>query len=172
MNATEVTLPGTGYRRQPGDRLPWVRFVVLMPCSQIGPDADAALIWTQFQRFLLKQQPVISLVNSLTRAVPGGMWTRWFSNSAGTLDAVLTPGTEDEAVASARLELPDGTSRHFRDQRCALLILHFEPPQKDGSPMPPAGPVSWTDHMLRALELPGALAQFLSGSLSLDAPCK
>jgi hypothetical protein len=169
MNATEIVLPGTGYRQQPGDRLPWVRIVVLIPCSQIGSDADAALLWSQFQKFLLKQQPVTSLVNSLTRAVPGVVWKRWFSTSTGILDAVLTPEKEEEAVAAARLELPDGTSRHFRDQRCALLILHFESSQKDGTAMPSAGPVAWTDHMLRALELPQALAGFLTGSLGLSS---
>lgn len=68
-------------------------------------------------------------------------------------------------MASARLELTDGMHRQFRDPRWAMLILHFEPPRKDSRPMPPAGPVSWNDHMLRALELPQSLAVFLSGVL-------
>jgi hypothetical protein len=48
-----------------------------------------------------------------------------------------------------------------------VLILHFEPPQKEGSPLTPAGPVAWTDRVRQALYLPGALREFLAGPLSL-----
>jgi hypothetical protein len=63
--------------------------------------------------------------------------------------------------------LPDGTTRQFRDQRYVLLALHFEPPDTGKSPIPPAGPVAWTDHIPRALELPDAFARFLEGPLDL-----
>jgi hypothetical protein len=83
------------------------------------------------------------------------------------IDAILTSGDEDDAVASARLEVPHGMHRQFRDEHCAILILHFEPADKGARPMPPADPVSWTDHILRALELPQALAVFLADVLGL-----
>jgi len=168
MSAMEIVLPGTGYSLQPGERPAWVRFVVLVGCSEISPDASGPLLWSQFQGFL-KQPPVTSLVNSLASDGLGLLWTRWATRSAGVVDAVLTSGAEDQAVASARLELPDGTRRQFRDPRCAVLILHFESPRKNGRPMAPAGPVSWNDHTLRALELPQALAAFLSRVLGLVA---
>lgn len=33
MSVLETTLPGTGYRKMPGERLPWARFVILIACS-------------------------------------------------------------------------------------------------------------------------------------------
>ncbi len=56
-------MPGSGYRLQPGDRPPWIRFVVMIACNQIGSDADPSRMWSNFVRFL-KDQPVTSLVNS------------------------------------------------------------------------------------------------------------
>jgi hypothetical protein len=179
-SATELLLPGTGYRMQPGERRAWVRFVVLVPCSHADPTADAQLYWPDFQQFLLKKQPVTSLVNSFTRGVPGLVWTRWHNPRGSVIDALLTPGTEDEAVASARLELPDNLPRQGRDPRYAQFILHFEPAREPASaeqmqadaaiPLPSVGPVAWTDHMLRALELAKAVAQFLSRELGLTTP--
>lgn len=166
MRAGELVMPGTGYRLQPEDRLPWIRFVVLIACSQMGADVEAVQLWPIIERFL-KNQPVISLVNSLTRPELGTRWTRWASRSAGTIDAVFTPGEEKEAVASARLALPDGTSRSGIDSRCAVLMLHFEPPARSGNTMTPGGPVAWTDHMRRALELPDALNKLLTEQLGL-----
>jgi hypothetical protein len=166
MSAMEIVMAGTGHRAQPGERLAWVRFVTLVGCSEISPDNGGPRLWSQFQQFL-KQQPVSSLVNGLSSSGMGLTWTRWATNSPGVIDALLTPGEEHQAVASARLEVPDGMSRQFRDPRSAMLIVHFEPPQESGRPMSPAGPVSWTDHILRALELPQALAAFLSQVVGL-----
>ena len=110
MMATESGMPGTGSQLLSGDRPPWIRFVVLIPCSQIGPETEPGQLWPEFVRFL-KDQPVTSLVNSLTRPVPGVQWRRWAPGSAGNIQAVFTPGQEEEAVASARLMLPDGSLR-------------------------------------------------------------
>jgi TIR domain len=165
--ATESAMPGTGYQVQPGDRPPWIRFIVLIPCSQISPDTSPGQLWSDFMRFL-KDQPVISLVNGLTHPVAGVRWTRWASRSAGTIQAIFTPGQESEAVASARLELPDDTRRDFHDFASAVLILHFEPPVGNSNAPLPAGPVSWTDHMMRALELPNALNRLLTQQLGLS----
>lgn len=63
MMAMDTTMPGSGYRLQPGDRPPWIRFVVMIACNQIGSDADPSRMWSNFVRFL-KDQPVTSLVNS------------------------------------------------------------------------------------------------------------
>lgn len=167
LMATESVMPGTGNRLQPGDRLPWIRLVVLIPCSQIGPDTEPGQLWPHFERFL-KNQPVISLVNGLTRPVSGVRWRRWASRSVGAMQAVFTPGQEDEAVASARLELPDGTRRYFHDFASAVLLLHFEAPVGSNNAPLPAGPVAWTDYIMRALELPDALNRLLTQELGLS----
>jgi hypothetical protein len=46
MMATDTAMPGTGYRLQPGDRPPWIRFVVTIACNQIGSDADPGRMWS------------------------------------------------------------------------------------------------------------------------------
>jgi hypothetical protein len=58
LMATESVMPGTGYRLQPCDRRPWIRFVVLIPRSQIGPATEPGQLWPDFVRFL-NDQPVI-----------------------------------------------------------------------------------------------------------------
>src|SRR5260370_13847523 len=160
-------MPGTGYRLQGGDRPPWIRFIVLMACGQIGADVEAAQLWPIFMKFL-KDQPVTSLVNSLTRPPLGTKWTRWATRSAGITDAVFTPGEEKDAVASARLELPDGVPRQGREPGYAMLLLHFEPPAQSENRVMAARPVAWTDHLRRALELPDALNRLLTKQLGLS----
>ncbi len=167
MRASELAMPGTGYRLQGGDRPPWIRFIVLMACGQIGADVEAAQLWPIFMKFL-KDQPVTSLVNSLTRPPLGTKWTRWATRSAGITDAVFTPGEEKDAVASARLELPDGVPRHGREPGYAMLLLHFEPPAQSENRVMAARPVAWTDHLRRALELPDALNRLLTKQLGLS----
>jgi hypothetical protein len=167
MMALDAYMPGAGNHLQLADRPPWVRVATLIPCSQIGPDAQPAQLWRNFVG-LLKDQPVTSLVNGLTRPVMGVQWTRLATTSTGTIQAVYTPGEESEAVASARLELPDGTRRYFHDFASAVLVLHFEPPAgSDNAPLP-VGPVAWTDHIKRALELPDALNTLLTNRLDLS----
>jgi len=160
-------MPGTGFRLQPGDRQPWIRLVAMVECSQIGPDTDPSQVWSAFVRFL-KDQPVTSLVNGLTFPVPGVRWRRWAPSGAGFIQALYTPGDENEAVASARLLLPDGSLRFVHGFSCAVLILHFEPPAGSGSAPLPMGPVAWTDHVMRALELPRALNMLLTQQLRLS----
>ena len=110
---------------------------------------------------------MIQLVNNLTRHEQGARWTRYATYSAGAVQAVLTPGEEEEAVASAHLGLPDGTLRYLHDFASAVLILHFEPPAETANPPLPAGPAVWTDRLRRALDLPDALNGFLTDQLGL-----
>lgn len=135
--------------------------------SAVPSAARALALWPIFMKFL-KDQPVTSLVNSLTRPPLGTKWTRWATRGAGITDAVFTPGEEKDAVASARLELPDGVPRHGRDPGYAMLLLHFEPPAQSENRLMATGPVAWTDHMRRALELPDALNRLLTKQLGLS----
>jgi hypothetical protein len=161
----EIALPGTGYRR-PGERLPWVRLVVLVASSLLGPDADGKQLWARFEAFL-GQQPVTSLVGQAVDSRTELHWTQWSTNRVSAIDAVLTPDGEDDAIASVRLELPDNSPRFGRDPRFAMLILHCEPGRKDNSPPPPAAPDVWEQRLVWALDLPRALSEFVSGELGL-----
>jgi len=46
-------------------------------------------------------------------------------------------------------------------------MLHFEPPAHAANEIAPVGPVAWTDHIRRALELPDALNSLLTKQLNL-----
>lgn len=82
MRAGELVMPGTGYRLQPDDRAPWIRFVVLIACSPAGAGAEAAQIWADLPeipeksaRLLPRQQPDTSrprcLVDTMGQSQPG-----------------------------------------------------------------------------------------------------
>jgi hypothetical protein len=159
--AMEIALPGTTCTHQPGDRPPWVRFVVQIACGQVGDDADWPAIRAAFGVFL--QRPAIAgLLADLTHAGRDAAWARQATSAPSIIDMVLGDG-----VASARLELPDGIRRHGRVEGYALLVVHVEPRGADGTPAPPASPASWRRQFGRALQLPGAFAALLSGELGL-----
>ena len=159
--AMEIALPGTAYMRQPGDRPPWVRFVVQIACGQVSDDPDWPRIRAAFETFL--QTPAVAeLLADLTHAGKDASWARQATSTSSIIDLVL--GGD---VASARLELPDGIRRHGRVEGYALLVVHVEPRGADGKPAPPASPSSWQRRFERALQLPGAFAALLSGELGL-----
>lgn len=80
---------------------------------------------------------------------------------------MLTSGEEDEAIASARLELPENTVRQFRNPGFAMLVLHFEPLHRDGRSPRPASSEAWAERIVRVLEVSPALVGLLSGELDL-----
>jgi len=164
--AQEIALPGTGYRRS-SERPPWVRVVVLVASSPLGSDADGKQLWAKFEAFL-GRKPIASLVGQPVDGRTGLRWTQWSTNVVSAIDAVLTTGGEEDAIASARLELPDKLPRFGRDARFAMLILHFEPARKDASP-PPAAPDVWEERLVWTLDLPQALSQFATSELGLTA---
>jgi hypothetical protein len=159
--AMEITLPGTTYMRQPGDRPPWVRFVALIACGQVGDDADWPGVRAAFGAFLRKPA-ITDLLAGMTHASNDVSWTRQPTSTSSIIDMVM-----DGGVASARLELPDGVKRFGRAEGYALLIVHVEPRDNDGKPAPPASPSSWHTRFEHALQLPGTFAALLSGGLGL-----
>jgi hypothetical protein len=157
----EITLPGTTYMKQPGDRPPWVRLVVQIGCGQVGEDPDWPAIRAAFAAFL-EGLAVAELLAELTQVGADVVWARQATSTSSVIDMVLGDG-----VASARLELPDGFRRHGRAEGYALLILHVEPRGADGQAAAPASPSSWRQRFERAMQLPGAFAALLSGELGL-----
>jgi hypothetical protein len=156
--ANEITLPGTSERREPDKRRRWVRYTVLVACSQLGPDTDGAQLWASFRAFLGRPQ-----ISNLLPAYEK-QWTQWATNWLGVVDAVLLPAARDVVVASARLEIADGSPRSGRDARFAMFILHLE--TGTVSP-PPAAPELWDRRLASVLGLPAVFAEFLSGELRL-----
>lgn len=167
MAALQTNLPGTGYRKMPGERLPWARFVILIACSRLAPEREGKELWSCFEAFL-QGAPARSVI----RATLGGRddlrWSRRATNRAGRIDAVLTPGGDDEAVAAARLELPDDLSAYGRDNRYAMVILHFEPPEQDSNASLALTPDRWEEIFSLVVELAVALGLFLTAEIGLD----
>lgn len=159
--AMEITLPGTTYMKQPGDRPPWVRLVVQIACGQVGGDPDWPAIRAAFGAFL--QRPAVAeLLVELTHVGQDAAWERQAASTSSIIDMVL-----GDSVASARLELPDAIRRAGRVEGYALLVVHVEPRGADGKPAPPARPSSWRRRFERALQLPGVFAALLSGDFGL-----
>jgi hypothetical protein len=167
MTVLESAMPGTGFRKMPGERLPWVRFVVLIACSRVGPDLDSKHLWSQFAAFL--RAPAASCIATMLTGTRANLrWERRGTRRAAQIDAVLTSAEDDDAVAAARLNLPDDTSPYGRDNRCAAVTLHFEPPDKEGRPSPALSPGSWESVFVQVLELASEFRQFLEGELGLE----
>jgi hypothetical protein len=167
MAILQTTMPGTGYTRVPGERHPWTRFVILVACSRLSPERGGRELWYRFEAFL-RQPPASSVVSAMTGQRDDLRWSRRATNRAGKIDAVLTPSEDDQAVAAARLELPDESSAYGRDDRYAMIILHFEPSAKDGKPAPALTPDAWEGIFTQVVELAQALGQFLSAELGLS----
>jgi hypothetical protein len=160
--ALEVTVPGSSFMRQPED-LSWIRYAILVGCGPTGPDFDARAARTRFLAFL-DVPPVSDLASALTTVPDDAAWSKRAAHDSA-FDAVLTSG--DDAVASARFELPDGTKRFGRDARRATLIIHVETSRADIS-RAQAGWAEWADRITRVLQAVPAVAKLLSGQLGLE----
>jgi hypothetical protein len=162
--ALEVTVPGSSFMRQPEDP-PWIRYVILVGCGPTGPDFDARAARTRFLAFL-DESPVSDLVSALSAVPDDAAWSKRATHDSA-FDAVLTSGGDNDAVASARCELPDGTQRFGRDARCATFIIHVEASRASTS-RAQAGWIEWADRITRVLQAVPAAADFLSGQLGLE----
>jgi hypothetical protein len=99
--------------------------------------------------------------------VPGdAAWSKRAAHDSA-FDAVFTSGAGDDAVASARLELPDGIARFGRDARRAVLIIHVEASRAGGS-RAQAGWIEWAGRVTAVLQAVPSVAGFLSGQLGLE----
>lgn len=145
------------------DQPPWLRFVVTTACTAISPDSDKKRLRQRFEAFLAQPQ-VMSAVRSLTHVNQAARWIQWSGPGSGALDYVLSPAERDGDVA-ARLVLPYGDNPNWHDRLFAILILHVVPRDKLGQPAGAVVPLIWTKRIETALELPQALAGFLSTEL-------
>ena len=165
MTAMDIVLPGTEHLGPLGEQRSLVRFVFLAACSPISPDPTG--LWPHFRHFL-DQPQVEKFVRSLTHCSAGTSWRRYATNRASVINAVLTSDGENDAVASARLELPDGTSYYGRNQNYATLILHVGLRGPDiRSDAPPVEPAIWRHRLNDVLQIPTIFASFLSCELDL-----
>jgi hypothetical protein len=88
------------------------------------------------------------------------------------LEAALVGDSGDvpvAPVASALMLLPEpGMSSFGRDPRFAQIVLRIQPQSAGGGPPRPAGLAAWHDRFTRALNIPAALARFLTQGLQLS----
>jgi len=161
------SLTHPAYMRRPLEETPpSVRIGMRMACAQIDPATATSTLRARFREFL-GRPPVMELLRELTE-VGDAVWTPRNENPPFNFGAILAPpGSEEIPLAWARLLLPDSqTQQYGRDARFAYLVLYLEP-QQGGQPAPPAGLPIWHQHLGNALQLPAALAAFLTDVLEL-----
>jgi hypothetical protein len=168
VTAMEMNLPGTGYGGSLATQQPWVRFAILIACSSVSDDVGPKALRSRFTTFL-GSPPISQLVSAVTIVDSTVKWKRRASVVGGTIDAVLVRNVDGQetVVASARLLYPDGNKYYGRDPRCAVLVLHFEPPSQKIVPGTAVIPYIWWIRFFRAFLSAEILARFLSGDLGL-----
>ena len=164
--ALEVALTGTNYMWQAEEHPPWTRYVVLLACGTVGPDFGTREARVRFL-FLLSQPPVSELVTSLIGVPAAAAWSKRAAYGPAVFEAVLTSGTDDDALASARLELPDGSNRYGRDGRYAALIIHVRMGRADTSDAQAVAPAEWDARITRLLQAVPDIVGFIAGQLGL-----
>ena len=167
MRITHKAFSHPAYLRGFPDRPASVRAGTLVACDPLGP-APTTSLRSRFGGFLASP-PLLGVVSEFSHIDSDARWTSLAGNGRLMLEAALMTDDQDEApVASAMLLLPEaGRSRLGSDPRYAEFVLHIEPRTQDRTPVPPAGLAQWRDRFAQALELPGALAQFLTSDLGL-----
>jgi hypothetical protein len=159
-----------GYMRSPPENPPpYVRMGVLVACDPFGSLPTTSALRDRLLDFL-GRAPVSALVSELTHVGQELAWRSYASNGRIHNEAVLTASDDqtEAPVASVMLNLNEaGQPRYGHDPRTAEFVLHIEPQTHDGKPAPPADLKAWHDRLVRALDVPGAFADFLSEDLGL-----
>ncbi|HUZ52972.1 MAG TPA: hypothetical protein VMU94_10650 [Streptosporangiaceae bacterium] len=163
MSAMTIILPGTDQMQPQEEQIPSLRLVVLVACSRLGHGTQTGDLRSSFLGFL-QSEKLMKLIGALAVTGPAPSWVRYASSRAGEANAVLV-AADGTKVASARLDVPDGSSRYGSDPDRAMLILHI-------GLIWPRKPEAWAERIEMALKLPEALGVFLSDEVSLTASGK
>lgn len=169
LRMNSVGLSHVGYMRPTDDKPPSVRFGMLVACDALGLTPELTELRSRF-RALLASQQIMDLVSALSAVGSGESWRSLAGHGRWMLEAALmTEDQEHAPVASAMLLIPeDGAPARFgAEPGSAELILHIEPRTNEGKPAPPVGLAEWQHRFALALDLPTALAEFLTNNLNL-----
>src|ERR1700683_2479778 len=176
MAITHKGFSHPGYLRQPSDdKPPFVRVGVLVTCDPLGTAPTTSDLRDSFLAFL-GRPPVSDLIGGLTYVVADMSWRSYASNGRIHNEAVLAASDDQPGapVVSAMLNLnEDGLPSYGSNPRVAELVLHVEPRDKDGWAAPAEGFESWERSVVRAMDVAGAFARFLSEDIRVatyDAP--
>jgi hypothetical protein len=165
MMMTHKGFSHPGYMRPSDEKMPpYVRVGVLVACDPLGPSPTTSDLRNSFQSFL-HQELVWNLLYGLTHDIDDPFWWSYASNGRIHNEAVLAtdPAQTEAPVASAMLNLNEvGTARYGHDSRYAELVLHIEPRDKGGKPLPAADFTAWYKTLLRAQAVPALFARFLT----------
>jgi hypothetical protein len=155
--------------RSPQDPAPAsLRIGIVIACSQLPRDSPpTSAIRASFLAFLSKPD-IMDLVTDLTD-VTGKTWKARDEHPRFNFGAVLAGDDESEVPAAwARLLLPESWASHFgRDPRYANLVLYTEPGTDQAGNVSPARLASWYQRFAQAVQVPTALARYLTSDLGL-----
>lgn len=167
METGRHTISHPAYRDD--DRSPSMQSAVLMACSPLNTTLSTTKIRTSFLAFL--NGPAVAVVlNATTNIAPNSTWISWGDQPRSTFSAVLGSDSQQAPPdAWARLTLPqEETSYYDHAPGSAHFVLHISPRTADGALAPAVTLPIWYDRLMRLLDLPDALAEFLNNDLSLS----
>lgn len=166
---TAFSHPGYMKEMAQGQTSPSMRVGALVACEPLGPEPATSDLRQRFLSFLATP-PVMDLISALSHVDKGLQWAPWGGRGRMNLEAALVGDSGDVPVpvASAMMLLPEpGLSSFGRDPRFAHLVLHIQPRSAGGGPPKPANIAAWHDRFTRALNIPAALAGFVTEGLHL-----
>jgi hypothetical protein len=152
-------------------RPPAVRVSVCIACNPMpAREPTSSVVRNSFLDFL-SRQPVAGLVGEL--APLEREWEKWGGHGRANHEAIVTGiGQDTEPLGWARLLLPEPRMpAGWRDPHSALFLLHIEPQGRNNT-APSRELLHWLIPFRKALEIPSALAQFLTEDLGLEIPRK
>jgi hypothetical protein len=155
------------------DSPPTMRIGVRVACSQLlATQPTSSAVRNSFLSFL-NRQPLAGLVGEFTlpREVE---WEKWGGHGRANHEAVLTRADGNTGpIGWARLLLPEPRiAVAWRDSHSALFLLHIEPQARDSGSAASLELLDWLIPFRKVLEVPPALADFLSKDLGLEIPAK
>jgi hypothetical protein len=161
--------PGFMLRREE-DRPPSVTTVIVLGCAALERAGRSGTeLRAQFLGFL-RSLPITTLIQSLTTIEEGLSWTLRPGHGTTLLEAAIVRDPDDEReapAAYAKLLLPVSGQPAYGNEGAAELTLFVEPRGADGQPRPAVGLYDWHGTLLYALDVPAALADFLTARLGL-----
>jgi hypothetical protein len=173
MRIRETAFSHPGYMSQMAQTQtpPAVRVGALVASEPLGAEPPTSDLRQRFLSFLASP-PVMDVISAVSHVDKGLRWALWGGHGRMNLEAALVGDSGDvpaPPVASALMLLPEpGMSTFGRDPRFAQIVLHIQPCSAGGGPPKPASIAAWHERFKLALNIPAALAGFLTQGLQLS----
>jgi PIN like domain len=146
-----------------------IRVGAFVACEALSSDGLTAEQMRSRMRQFLSQAKVMAFIANIVRLPLVAEWHSQPGRGRFNLEAdLMSPDTGDTPIASALLLMPEsGIMRYGTESTGAELYLHIDLPMADSDQAPDSpervGLPGWYERFTAALEIPDALAWFLTG---------